>query len=473
VALADACNLVDCTTASNFTVTKIAASKADTSKTNKVFDQLAAITPPSVDLTNVGSLGAGAGDVSTVITNVDVAPGQTAYFNLNVINSGLANDNYNLAYQIIGAGGSDLASASAFSPGVLPAGWSVSFHVNTTGTGACDASTLGAVVNNTGVIGPTATSTTANLCAVVTTPSGTSALSGMYRTYFRVLSTATLVSDIKLDSVTLSAINNLTLTPPGSGQIQPGGTILYPHTLANGGNTSCGADFTFNISNSQAANGWSYTLYFDTNGNGAVDSGEPVIGGGTNATDSFSYSLASALTAGSNVKLLVKVQAPSGATSGTVDAISITATAPAPSTCGTTTPIADNTTILAGQIRLIKTQALGTWSGTNCGAAPAAGSFASATLSQKPGECVWYKVVATNEGDASVTDVAINDATPAYTTYGGGGICTGGTASVAGVALSGAGAASTGSTGSVLCSTWGTVNPSETAQLLFSVRINP
>lgn len=462
---ANACNPT-CPTGP-FTVSKTATSKGSPAVKNTVFDQLAAITAPTVDLTNVGTLGDGPGGVSSpAITTMTVAPGATAYFNLNVTNDGVANDNYNLSYHLIQAPGADLAGVGSFVPGTLLSGWTVTFHRNT-GTGVCSAGTLGTVVSNTGTVAPAAT---ANFCAVVTTPAtGATALAGTYRTYFRVTSNATGASDIKLDAVTLSALNNLTLTPPGTGQIQPGGTINYPHILANGGNSSCGGGFTFNIVNSQAAAGWSYVLYLD-NGTtvGSVDAGDTILGGGVaSAVITPSPALAS-LPAGGSVQLLVKVQAPSGATSGEVDALTITATDPV-GTCGTTAPIADTTTVLAGQIRLVKTQALSTWNGTSC---DAAGAYSSSAMSQKPGDCVWYRVVATNDGDANVTNVVINDATPTFTTFAGGGACTNSVGVTGTATISGAGS-TVGSTGAVKCGTWTTVPPSATTQLEFAVRINP
>ena len=37
-------------------------------------------------------------------------------------------------------------------------------------------------------------------------------------------------------------------------------------------------------------------------------------------------------------------------------------------------------------------------------------------MNAKPGECVRYRITATNEGNATVTDVVISDNTPSYTT---------------------------------------------------------
>jgi uncharacterized repeat protein (TIGR01451 family) len=317
---------------------------------------------------------------------------------------------------------------------------------------------LGAVVSNTGAVAPSAT---ANYCAVVTTPAtGSTALAGTYKAYFKVTSGATGAGDIKLDSVTLTALNKLSLITPGVGQIQPGGTILYPHSLVNGGNSSCGGNFSFTVTNNKEADGWSYLLYQDNNTNGTIETIDTALGGGV--LGSTITTTMSVLPAGSQAKLLVKVQAPAGAVSGAVDVISITATDTV-GTCGTTAPITETTNVLAGQIRLVKTQALSAWSGTAC---DPAGAYSSSVLSQKPGECIWYKIVATNEGDAAVSSVVINDTTPSFTTYGGG------TASAcsAGVTIVAPGV---GSAGNVKCATWATLAPAATRQLEFSVRINP
>lgn len=466
---ANACSLIDCTTAADFTVGITATSKGDPALKNTVFDQLAAITPAGVDLTNGGTLGENAGTVpGVVITDMPVAPGSSAYFNLNVKNLGTAIDNYNLNYHLLNVG-SDLANATAFSTGTLLNGWSVTFHVNTAGTGVCSAATLGATVINSGAV---AAGATANFCAVVkTSASGATASAGAYKTYFKVTSVSTGVSDIKLDSVTLTATKNtLSLITPGVGQIQPSGTIVYPHSLMNGGNASCGGNFKFDITNTKSAEGWSYLLYLDSNNNGTLESADTALGGGI--ANSTITSTMAVLPGGSTAKLFVKVQAPASAVSGVIDVITITAIDPVVGGCGTTAPITDITNVLAGQIRLVKMQAVSAWNAGVCDAAPASGvgSYSIGAQSQKPGQCIWYKIVATNEGDAPVSSVIINDATPSYTTYAGSGTCTA-MASVTGVAVLTEPAL--GSAGFVKCDKWTTVPAAATTQLEFAVRINP
>ena len=69
----------------------------------------------------------------------------------------------------------------------------------------------------------------------------------------------------------------------------------------------------------------------------------------------------------------------------------------------------DLTTVTEGQVRLVKGQAL-----VDCTTGIAA-SYTQAAVSAKPGQCVKYRIVATNEGNATVTDVVISDNTPSYT----------------------------------------------------------
>jgi uncharacterized repeat protein (TIGR01451 family) len=87
----------------------------------------------------------------------------------------------------------------------------------------------------------------------------------------------------------------------------------------------------------------------------------------------------------------------------------VTATFTGPSSCGAPSAT-DISTVITGQIRVLKTQA----ADVTCDGV-ADGAFAAAPLSLKPGQCIVYKVVATNEGTAPVTNIAINDAVPAYT----------------------------------------------------------
>jgi len=197
-------------------------------------------------------------------------------------------------------------------------------------------------------------------------------------------------------------------------------------------------------------------IYLDVNGDGQINAGDTLVTG----------PIAGPLAAGATQKLLVRVFAPGGASAGATDTATVTATFtdPAPN-CGAPSAT-DVSTVITGQLRVVKTQA----PDVACdGTADAA--FAATPLSLKPGQCIVYQIVATNEGSAPVTNIAINDAAPAYTTMSPTQppvatrcVSTG----VSGTALAYAQTATAVSCGSAA----NTVAPSGTATLTFAVRIN-
>ena len=113
--------------------------------------------------------------------------------------------------------------------------------------------------------------------------------------------------------------------------------------------------------------------------------------------------------------LFRSVTAPSGAPIGAIDVTNLTAT-----TSGNingVTPsaavnVADTTNVIAGNLSLVKEQALDT-------ACTGGGSFASTNINAGaiPGACIRYRITATNLGTANALNVVISDATPANTTY--------------------------------------------------------
>ncbi|MCC2676344.1 MAG: hypothetical protein K0R58_3291, partial [Ramlibacter sp.] len=176
------------------------------------------------------------------------------------------------------------------------------------------------------------------------------------------------------------------------------------------------------------------------------------------------------LAKGQAITLFNRVIAPSGAVPGTVNATTITVTT-VNGTYTTTVPAptvaTDSTTVIAGNLTLVKTQALD----AACdGTADAA--YSQASLSARPGECVLYRITVTNVGAANATNVVVSDATPSYTT-----IST--TASTvlpnfaSGPAV-GASGTVTGYIGDTATSTTGgTLAPGASAVITFGVRITP
>lgn len=349
-----------------------------------VIDQVVAST---VDLHNgdlTDSTGAIAGasgkDTGQFIDTKSTKPGQATNFPLTIDNKGATGDNYNLST----------------SP-TLPTGWTVQYYL-ADGAG----NPTGAPITNTGNI-PSGDSV--QLVAVVTPPANAPA--GDQEVIFKVASPATGLTDVMSDRVTVETNRILSLQNDRTGQVAPGGTVVYKHTLTNNGNIVEGAaanTLPFTLTNDQAANGWVTTLYVDSNNDGIADSGELVTGSDLAVKTG-------SIARGASVNLLIKVQAPTNATAGTPSAVVLTIK---PTVVGGQSVAdlvnTDLTTVTSGQVRLVKEQSL-----ADCSTG-AAGTYTQNAVFAKPGECVKYRITATNEGNADVTNVVISDATPAYTT---------------------------------------------------------
>lgn len=347
------------------------------------------VTASTVDLHN-GDLtnnttnpvaGASGQDTGQYIDKKSAQPGVAVNFPLAVKNSGANGDNFNLSTAV-----------------ALPTGWTVQYYL-ADGSG----NPTGAAITNTGNI-PAAG--TVSFVAVVTSPA--SAPAGDQEVIFKVASPATGLTDVMSDRVTVETNRVLSLQNDRTGQIAPGGTVVYKHTLTNNGNIIEGAtagSLPYTITNDQAANGWVTSLFVDLNKDGIADANELVTGSDLAA-------LTGSIARGAAVNLLIKVQAPTNATAGTPSSVVFTIL---PTVAGGQSVVAlvntDLTTVTNGQVRLVKEQSL-----ANCSSGAATGAYTQNTVSAKPGDCVKYKITATNEGNADVTNVVISDATPAYTT---------------------------------------------------------
>ena len=386
------------TSATAVSVIKRATSVNDPTKTADATDTLSAVVGATVDLTNdqvnptTGTLGAGtttAGEAAPQKTNT-VNPGATTTFTLVVKNGGTATDTYDLGVN----------TAGNFGSATLPAGWGVTFKA-ATGTGLTFCSTTGATVVNTGSI---AVGANAVFCAEVTVPAGFAP--GDTDLFFRALSPSSAASDVIRDRVTVNAVRSLSISPPtGTNQTSPGGTVVYAHTLTNTGNANEGngtqSTVTLGLANTQS--GWTSTVHYDADGNGVIDPTETPI-----------TTLPAGLAPSATMRLLVRVNAPSGATAGQVNITTVTATT-TNGTYTTTVPAVvsatDTTTIVSGNLQLVKTQAID----AACDGTPDA-AYAQTGLLARPGQCVMYQITVTNAGSTSATNVVVTDGTPTFTT---------------------------------------------------------
>ena len=430
-----------------YSVSKTATSKFDPTKIATATDTLTTIAVNTVDLTNsinasttssIASLGvgpfAGAG-AGTIVTNA-TNPGTTTRFTLNVVNgSGSTGDTFNLA----------ASTDSTFGSLTLPFGWTVVFR-----------DSAGTVVTNTGIVAQNATAT---VFADVTVPAGQAAIPGGQVITFRALSPSTGSADKITDSVIVNTIRSVTVTPTNVGQVVPGGSVIYTHTITNAGNVAENIDATrtIGLSLSETQAGFTSVVYLDANNNNIIDATDPVI---NTVADLGS------IAAGTSKQLLVKVTASSGVGIGVVNTTTLTATtaglingANAPVIVSTT----DTTTVISGNIVLLKEQALD----AACDGTPdTAYSVATITTGAIPNACIRYRVTATNNGSANVDSLVLSDATPASTTY------IAGTNPAVTVPASTITAPTTGNAGTI-SATIGTLTPSASVVLTFGVKINP
>jgi trimeric autotransporter adhesin len=366
-----------------YSVSKTATSAFDRTVNASATDTLSAIVANTVDITNntagAGAPGVGPGvEASPAVTNT-VLPGATTRFTLVVANGSGQGDTFNLA----------ASTDATFATGNLPAGWTVVFR-----------DTNGSVVTNTGIVAGGANKT---IHADVTVPAGQAAVPAGQSLYFRVLSPATGAIDRLHDAVVVQTVRSLQVTPNHSGQVYPGGSVVYAHTLTNAGNVdenNGGANtVTLVRSDSQAA--FSSVIYLDANNSNTIDAGDVVIN---------SAAELGVLGAGQSKRLLVKVTALPGAGIGTIDSTTLTVTT-AGTVNGTAAPAvasaSDATTVISGNLVLVKQQALD----ANCdGVADTAFTNATVAAGAVPGACIRYRITVTNQGVADTNAIVVSDA---------------------------------------------------------------
>lgn len=418
-----------------YTVGKTARSMSNPLVSAVATDQLTTISASSVDVTNNAAggaaPGAGPGPEGAPVTTNPVSPGATTTFTLYVNNTLGPPDNYDLA----------ASTDPSFTAITLPAGWSVTFR---------DAGST--VISNTGNVAP---ASAVLVYADVTVPAGYAA--GPVALYFRALSPVTNARDRKHDAVGVNAVRALTVVPNNSAQVAPGGAVVYTHLVSNNGNVNEGNGVGSNVTLATANNqvGWSSALYHDTNNNGVLDGGDLAI------SDLGSLG---GIAPGTTVRLFVNVFAPAGAALGSVNVTTLSATTtnvgyvlPAP-------PIVtadDNTTVINGQLQLVKQQVL---DATCDGVADGAYTLANIGVGANPGVCLRYEITVTNVGTATVNNVVVSDATPPNTTY---------SATVpASTSIGGIVAPPNGSAGTITA-TIGSLGPGQSAVIVFGIRIDP
>ncbi|UBQ37871.1 DUF11 domain-containing protein [Acinetobacter johnsonii] len=415
---------------------------ASASITNSKKDTLQLSTGPvignSVDLVykldSTTEKGIGAG-TTTPVESKTTPPAVPVIFDATIKNTGNVADNYIITV-----------------PNV-PAGWTVEIFEKD-GSGNCTTTK----VTNSGNI---AAGAAKSFCVTVTPPAGTPA-GDTKNIQMNIESPSTGTADNITYEVKVAEKRGLSFTPDRQGQVAPGGTVEYVHVLTNSGNVIEGVSskYPLEIDWSSTLSGANTSVYVDLNKNGKADTAELITGADADAMNVSLNNLlkgtngADGLSQNESIQIIVKVEAPAIATAGVTDTTVVTF-----KPTGTNKPanvsVTDLTTINLGQVRLLKTQALG-----SCTTAPTTG-FDATNVSAKPGECVYYRVTASNDGNVNATAVVISDMVPSYTTYLSGSIKPATTATTAPT-----------TTSKEVKYTVGTLTPSESATLEFGVKVD-
>ncbi len=226
-------------------------------------------------------------------------------------------------------------------------------------------------------------------------------------------------NDIISHAIDVKDVKSVEITPDGQNQIQPGGTVDYPHKLSNDGNIDEAVELTATNNDPD----WNSRTLIKTDTGNLVEltnlkAGDKVEVNNpdgttttTTVTDVDSDGIIEfPLKPGQYINVTDKVFAPSDAAQGEVNITTLTVTDPD----GTKRSAAeDNSNVISGQVRLTKTVALD----ANCDNT-ADGAYAEIQASKvEPGQCAIWKILAKNEGSTMVKNVIVNDSIPAYTDY--------------------------------------------------------
>ena len=384
----------NCTSTSTMDFDITATSVTDTTIKNSTRDRLVnTVAVGESDLYNSNNSGVGVGNVAgsggQALLIKNGVKGTNVVFPLVIRNNSTVSNNYNL---YASSANIDVNSIST----TLPTDWVVKFY---NGDATCQS--LQSEITSTGNLAAGATKA---YCAVVTVPANTSVTS--LPIWFAMKSPMNAQGDSIKDQVDI-AIRQLTLANDQQGRINVGGTVVYLHTLKNMGTFIEGyaaGKVSLSVVPQNINDGFIYTLYYDANNNGVLDTTDPI------ANDLF---VTGGLNPQNSVQLLLKVQSPLTATNGVSSAanIVVSATNTIQGLALVTIQNTDLTTVDPTQLRLTKEQAKDE---TCVLISVTTATYASNPLTIKPNQCVTYRLTIKNDGSTPAANVVINDVVPAY-----------------------------------------------------------
>lgn len=398
-------------------IIKKAASVGQAGVEDSIIDRLGRVEAAAVDLTNDSALpctgcGDGQGPEPAPVNTVLGSLGETVNFTLYVNNAS-------------GATAQDYLLTAASDPSVageLPNGWSVVFRVDEDGI---DSGAPGAADDLTQE-GDTVSSVPAGgaklVFAEVTLPAsgdnGNVVAADTYPVYFKVESTVSGVSDVKHDAVTIAQVRSLELAGADNNvTVRPGACVTQLHQLTNNGNVLEGTGAASSTLNFAVADGNASgfitpsSIYWDRVNPTIFDDApdDPLVGPG------FTFG-GQGLAPGETREVWIEICARADADAGAANTVTLTVSAddgvygaqsaPAP------TSVEDTAIVVDAIIDPVKTQA----ADVDCDGVLDS-EYEQGQVIAKPGECVCYKITATNIANSDANNVKIQDATPLDTTY--------------------------------------------------------
>ncbi len=252
-----------------------------------------------------------------------------------------------------------------------------------------------------------AANTVAQVCAVVTISPSVTATTNIW---FAIESLQSGLGDVILDAVIPPAQKRLLeLTNDQSAQVGVGGTYVFLHRLTNYG-VADETKVKVSLNAVNGKDGFLYTLFVDKNGNDMLDATDTLL---SDLETELSY----IIRPNQSVTLLIKAEAPATATNGMNSQVKLIVK---PDNTGKEIALVDlmNTdliTVSPNQLKILKSQL----KVENCDM-PDKSAVMNATYTVqnenlKPNQCLIYRILVKNMGNAPLSNVVINDMYPAYT----------------------------------------------------------
>ena len=215
-------------------------------------------------------------------------------------------------------------------------------------------------------------------------------------TYTRPSVTFTPGSGAAFTGVNFGMVPANALAPDGAQTTPPGTVVFYPHTFDSGSGGQ--ATFSTTATSTPTLVGWTETIYLDNNCDGSIDGADAVL------------STAVTATFGTPICIIVREFVPANAALGSKNAVTVSAaftyTNANPALASTVTRTDTTTVDVAGALQISKLV-------TNL----TQGSAAATTNNASPGDLLRYDLLVNNPGTSAITQLVVNDATPAFTQY--------------------------------------------------------